>query len=328
MAPDWVPHARCWMAWPCRESPWGSGLDEARRAYAEVAQAIARFEPVTMVAAPELVAMASLYCGPGITTLALPHDDGWMRDVGPCFLRRPDGEVAGITWTFNGWGEVHPDHAQDADLGRRILEHLGLRRYASTMVLEGGAIQVDGEGTCIAGIGPVLDPKRNPGVTRTEAEAELKRQLGVEQVIWLPAGLIDDETGGHVDNVAVFARPGVVLALACEDRGDPASDRLNENLDVLRAAVDARGRTLEVITVPHPKPRARHDGRRLPLSHLSCYLANGAVIMPGFGDATDKPAAKALAAAWPDRELVAVDALDLVQGGGGIHALTLGQPAP
>jgi agmatine deiminase len=214
MAPDWAPHARCWMAWPCREAPWGGGLDEARRAYAEVAQAIARFEPVTMVARPELVAMASLYCGPGITTLALPHDDGWLRDVGPCFVTSATGEVAGVTWAFNGWGELHADHAQDADLGRRLLEHAGLRRWAAPMVLEGGAIHFDGEGTCIAGIGPVLDPKRNPGLTLAEAEAELGRQLGVDRVIWLPAGLVDDETGGHVDNLAVFARPGQAAARA------------------------------------------------------------------------------------------------------------------
>jgi agmatine deiminase len=327
MAPDWAPHARCWMAWPCREAPWGGGLDDARRDYAEVAQAIARFEPVAMIARPELVAMASLYCGPGISTLSLPHDDGWVRDVGPSFLANAAGELAGVTWGFNGWGEVHPGYAQDADLARRILEHVGARRYVGGMVLEGGAIQVDGEGTCIAGVGPVLDSKRNPGLTRTEAEAELMRGLGVETVIWLPAGLVDDEAGGHVDNVAVFARPGLVLALATDDRSDAAFGGLAENLDVLRGAVDARGRTLEVVTVPQPKARDRHDGRRLPLSHLNCYLANEAVIMPSFGDSTDKPAAKAFATAWPDREIVPVDALDLVQGGGGIHGITLGQPA-
>ena len=174
----------------------------------------------------------------------------------------------------------------------------------------------------------MLDPSAIPGLTLAEAEAELKRQLGVETVVWLPAGLVDDEAGGHVDNVAVFARPGLVLALATDDRADPAFGGLAENLDVLRSAVDARGRALEVVTVPQPKPRPRHDGRRLPLSHLNCYLANGAVIMPSFGDATDKAAARSLAAAWPGREIVPIDALDLVQGGGGIHGITLGQPAP
>jgi agmatine deiminase len=329
MVPDWAPHARCWMAWPCRKAPWGGGLDEARRAYAEVAQAIARFEPVTMVARPELVAMASLYCGPGITVLPLPHDDGWVRDVGPCFLADAAGGLAGATWAFNGWGELHGDHARDAELARRILEHLGAPRYASGMVLEAGAVQVDGEGTCLAGTGPVLDPKRNPGLTRAEAEAELGRLLGVDKVVWLPAGLVDDEAGGHLDNVAVFGRPGLVLALATDDRTDPAFGGLAENLDMLRAATDARGRALEVVTVPQPKVRARHDGRRLPLSHLNCYLANGAVIVPSFGDPADKEAARALAGVWPERQLVPIDAaLDIAEGGGGIHGITLGQPGP
>ncbi len=326
MVPDWAPHARCWMAWPCREAPWGGGLDEARRAVAEIAQAIARFEPVTVIARPELVAMASLYCGAGVTAVGLPHDDGWVRDVGPCFLAGPDG-LAGVTFAFNGWGELHGDYAQDADLGRRLLEHAGIRRYACAMVLEPGNVQVDGEGTCIAGTGPLLDPKRNPGLSLAEAEAELRRQLGVETVIWLASGLIDDETGGNVENVAVFARPGQVLALATEDRSDPAHAGLADNVERLRAAVDARGRTLEVVTVPQPKARPRHDGSRLPLTHLNCYLANGAVIMPSFGGATDKVAAKTFAAAWPGREIVAIDALDLVQGGGGVHGITLGQPA-
>ena len=326
MAPDWVRHARCWMAWPCREAPWGGGLDEARRAYAEVAQAIARFEPVTMVARPELVAMASLYCGPGITILPLPHDDGWMRDVGPCFLSRTDGAIAGVTWNFNGWGEQHAEYAQDADLGRRVLDHLGVKRYQGPLVLEGGAIMVDGDGTCIAGVGSILDPKRNPGLSMAEAESELRQFLNVETIVWLPAGLVDDEAGGHVDNVAMFARPGLVLALTTEDKSDAAFSGLAENLDVLRAATDARGRELEVVPIPQPGARPRHDGRRLPLSHLNCYLANGAVIMPGFGGATDKAAARALAAAWPERELVPVDATDIVEGGGGIHGITLGQP--
>ena len=327
MAPDWVPHARCWMAWPCREAPWGGGVDEARRAYAEVAQAIAVFEPVTMIARPDLVAMASLYCGSGITILPLPHDDGWIRDVGPSFVRGPAGELAGVTWDFNGWGGLHQDFAQDAELARRILEHIGLPRQVGRLVLEGGAIQVDGEGTCIVGAGPLLDPRRNPGLGKAEVEAELGRRLGVERVIWLSEGLVDDEAGGHVDYLAVFARPGLVLALTTDDRSDVVHGRLQANLEVLRGAVDARGRALEIVTVPQPKARPRHDGRRLPLSHLNCYLANGAVIMPSFGGATDKAAARILAAAWPGRELVPVDALDLVAGGGGIHHIALGQPA-
>ena len=324
MVPDWAPHDRCWLAWPSREEGWGDALESARRDVAEIAQAIAQFEPVTVIARPEFVAMASLYCGPGITTLGLPHDDGWLRDVGPCFLRGPDG-LAGATFIFNGWGERRADHARDADLGRRLLEHVGLRRFASSMVLEPSVVQVDGEGTCIAASGVLLDPKRNPGLSEAEAEAELVAMLGVERVIWLAGGL-DETSGEPVESVAIFVRPGLVLALATEDQSDPAFAALAENVARLRAAVDARGRTLEVITVPLPKARSGPDGRPLALSHLGCYLANGAVVMPTFGGNSDKAAARAFAAAWPDRQIVPVDCLDLLLGGGGIRAITLGQP--
>jgi agmatine deiminase len=327
MPPDWAPHARCWMAWPCREAPWGGGLDEARRAYAEVAQAIARFEPVTMIARPELVAMASLYCGPGITVRPTPHDDSWTRDTGPSFLTGHAGRLAGVAWEFNGWGEAHQDYGQDARMARLILEHVGAPCYPGGIVLEGGSIQVDGEGTCLASAPTVLDPRRNPGLTREAAEAQLARQLGAETVIWLPAGLVDDETGGQVDNVACFARPGAVVALATEDKADGDFTGLAENLDVLRAATDARGRRLEVLTMPRARARARRDGRRLPLSHVSFYVANGAVVLPRFEDPADGAALRVAAAAWPGREIVQVGALEIVEGGGGVHGIALGQPA-
>jgi agmatine deiminase len=327
MAPDWVPHGRCWMAWPCREASWGGQLEEARRSFGEVAQAIAAHEPVTMIARPELVAMASLYCGPGITVLPMAHDDSWTRDAGPSFLLDGQEGIAGVAWRFNGWGELHPDHGQDEQMARRILDHVGVRRYDGGLVVEGGAIQVDGEGTCLAVLPNLLDPRRNPGLGREEAEAALATMLGVERTIWLPHGLVDDETGGQVENVAGFARPGTVLALAT-DAADADFTRLAENLDVLRAARDARGRQLQVLTVPQPRARRRRNGSRLTLSHLSCYLANGAVIVPRFDDPADSAAARVLAQAWPGCAIVAVDALEIVEGGGGIRGIALPQPAP
>lgn len=313
------------MAWPCREASWGGELEAARRAFAELAQTIARFEPVTMIARPELVAMASLYCGPGITVLPIDHDASWTRDSGPSFLQGPGG-LAGVAWGFNGWGERYAGHDQDRRLAGRILQHVGARRYDGTLVLEGGAVQSDGEGTLIAGTATVLDSRRNPGLGREEAETILAAQLGAEQVIWVPHGLFDDPVGGHLDNVALFVRPGTVIALATEDRGDANHNRLAENLDVLRAATDAQGRRLEVLALPQPRPQKRRDGGRLTLSHLSCYVGNGAVVAPRFGDPADSAARKLLAQAWPGREVVAVDALDIVEGGGGIRAVTLPQP--
>ena len=233
-----------------------------------------------------------------------------------------------MTWRFNGWGEAYAEYGQDAQMARRVLEHLGVRRFVSRMVLEGGAIAVDGEGTCMVCTPSVLDPKRNPGITKAEAEAELTGFLGVEKVVWLPNGLVDDETGGHVDNVACFARPGVVLALSADDKADANYTRLTENLDVLRAATDAKGRTLEVLPVPQPKARARHDGRRLSLSYINFYVANGGVVMPAFQDAADQAAFKAVSAAFPGRQVVQVEVQDILEGGGGIHCITQQEPDP
>lgn len=329
MPPEWAPHARCWMAWPCREAAWGdpAGLEEARRSYAEVAQAIARFEPVTMICRPDQLARASLLCGPGIAVLPMQHDDSWTRDTGPTFLLDQQGALAGTTWRFNGWGEAYSDHGQDAQMARRVLEHLGVRRFVSSMVMEGGGLHVDGEGTALVCAPSVLDSKRNPGLTRGEAEEELKSFLGAETVVWLPAGLADDETGGHVDNIACFARPGVVLALATDDKADANRAGLDENAAVLRAATDARGRTIEVVPVQQPRARSREGrGGRATLSYINFYLANGGVVVPSFADPADSAAAKAIAAAFPDRKLVQVEAAEIVRGGGGIHCITQQQP--
>ena len=328
MPPDWAPHARCWMAWPCRAESWGGGLDAARQAFAEVAQAIAVSEPVTMIARPDLVASASLYCGPGITVLPLDHDDSWSRDVGPSFLLGPAGAgLGGVAWQFNGWGGLHAEHERDQRLAGRLLDHVGARRFEGGMVLEGGAFQVDGDGTLFAGASTILDARRNPGLKREAAEAILLDRLGAEKVIWLPHGLVEDEAGGHLENVLLVAAPGRVLALSTDDGSDANHGRLAENLEILRAATDARGRRLEVIPVPQPRARKRHDGTRLTLSHLSCYLTAENLIMPGFGDATDAASGRLLAQAFPGRGLVEIDALDIVEGGGGIRSITLPQPA-
>jgi agmatine deiminase len=326
--PEWAPQARCWMAWPCREpEPGAVGLEEQRRACAALAQAIARFEPVAVVARPDLVATASLQCGPGIAVRPMAQDDARIRDVGPSFLMSGDA-LAGVAWRFNGWGERRAEHGQDAQLARRLLEHLGARRYEGGLVLEGGAVAVDGEGTCLALASVVLDPRRNPGLTREEAERALQAMLGVERVVWVPHGLPEDEAGGQLASVARFVRPGAVLVLATDDRADGRFAPLAENQEALRTATDARGRSLEVFPVPQPRPQKRRDGARLAASHLEFCVVNGAVLVPVFGDPGDQAACRTLAPLWPGREIVQVDALDLAEAGLGVHAVTLPQPAP
>jgi agmatine deiminase len=326
MPPEWAPHERCWMAWPCREEHWGERIAAARQAHAEVAKAIAAFEPVTMIARPELTAEASVQCGQGISVLPLEYDDSWIRDTAPTFVRNAEGLLAGVDWPFNGYGERSPEYAQDAALAEKICRRLKLPRFAAPIVLEGGAIHVDGEGTALVCAESVLDPRRNPGLDRASAEAVLRDYLGVETVIWLAQGLVDDGSGGHVDNLACFAGPGVVLALAGGDADDPNRPILEENLACLRAARDAKGRDLEVIEIQQPAPRHREDGRRLTASYINFYLANGAIIVPIFDDPMDAAAFHAIQAAFPDRQIVEIDALDLIYGGGGIHCITQQQP--
>ncbi len=327
MPAEWAPHQRTWLAWPCRKELWGKHLEDAKLAYAGVAQAIAEFEPVTVLARPDLTADASLYCGKGISVLPLPQDDSWIRDTGPTFLTSEDGGLAGVAWTFNGWGKVYADHAEDAAMAGRILEHIRAERFASSLVLEGGGIHVDGEGTAILCTASVLEPARNPDLDRAAVERQLADLLAIDRVIWLDGSLTDDETKGHVDNLACFTAPGKVLALDPATAGEADRPGLERNVETLRAATDAQGRELEVTLLPLPKPRKRQDGRLLTLTYINFYVCNGAVIVPMFEDAADGTAEKLIAQAFPDREVVALDANALLQGGGGIHCITLQQPA-
>ena len=327
MPPEWRPHERCWMAWPCRESLWGDGLEAARAAYVAVAQAIAEFEPVTMVCNPSDVAEASLAAGAGIEILSLPIDDSWMRDTGPTFVTDGKSGLAGVDWRFNGWGKVHEIYGQDAQLASRIADRLGIQSFEAPIVLEGGAVHVDGEGTALVTEQCLLDPNRNPDVTREEMDRHLHEFLGVDQVIWLAKGYEGDETAGHIDEIAFFAAPRVVVTCVTDDENDPNHPIFQDNLARLRSATDARGRSLEVIELPTPRRKEHADGRRITMSYANCYIANGGVIMPDFEDDQDDRAFRMFRELFPDRKVVQVPAQDIVVGGGGIHCITQQQPS-
>ena len=327
MPAEWAPHSRCWMEWPCRIETWGDRIEAARDAYAEVATAIARFEPVTMITKPKNVAEVSLRAGSGVSTFSLPHDDSWMRDNGPTFVVNGRGQVAGVDWQWNAWGNKYSDHDRDAAVAEAVLEHLKMRRYAADFVLEGGAIHSDGEGTLLTTESVLLNPNRNPTLGRAELEELLAAYLGVRKVIWLGQGLQNDDTDGHVDNLACFVRPGVVAALTEGDPEDANHAALADNLARLRAATDAAGRSLEVVEIAQPRPRTLPDGRRMALSYINFYIANGSVILPAFEDPQDDRAFETIARLFPDREVVQVPALDVLFGGGGIHCITQQQPA-
>jgi agmatine deiminase len=338
MPAEWAPHARCWMAWPHRPDLWGESLPEAQRGWARVARAIARFEPVGLIAHPAHAEEASRLCGAFASILPLEIDDAWARDTGPAFLVGAGGARAATAWRFNGWGGKFEETAEDAQLAARLAAHLALPLYRSPLCLEGGALAVDGEGTVLTTESCVLNANRNPGLTRREVERELCRALGASKVIWLPGELHPgDVTDGHVDGLACFARPGLVLMETRTDPDSPRAEVLRENLRAIRRATDARGRSLEIVEIedaweaqpdgPGPGGWTAPEGGAFCISYVNFYVANGGVVMPAYGIPADVRARAAIEKAFPEREVVQVDVRGIAIGGGGIHCITQQQPA-
>jgi agmatine deiminase len=339
MPAEWARHERTWMAWPTEGYTLGEEPDDAYRAWSQVANTIARYEPLTMVLDPSPAARASAaaWLDPAVQRIERPLNDAWMRDIGPSFLiRRPadggPGELAVADWIFNGWGgQQWASWDKDAEIAEAVAEASGARRFVSRMVNEGGGIHVDGEGTVLITETVQLDPGRNPGWTREEVEAELAAFLGVRKVIWLRRGLTRDYgefgTRGHVDIVAAFVRPGVVVVHTQPDPAHPDHEVGRENLALLRSQTDARGRALEVVELPAPTVLTDADGEPVDYSYINHYVGNGFVLLCGFDDPRDQQAADILGRLLPDRKVELVDARPIFERGGGIHCITQQQPA-
>lgn len=329
MPPEWGVHDRTFMEWPVSEEQWPDGYQAACRAYAEVARTIAGFEPVTMIVRPELAGEAASLCGPAVNILPMEHDDAWMRDNGPTFVIDQRGLLAGINWKFNAWGEKYGPWEEDNLVAPRLLSHLKLPCFNAPIVLEGGSIHVDGEGTLITTEQCLLNENRNPRLGRTRIENVLKQYLGIKKIIWLKQGIEGDDTDGHVDNVACFAKPGLVLVQNCPDPADPNYDVMEENMAILQESTDARGRKLEIMEFQQPNP-VYMDGTRLPLSYVNFYFVNGGIILPSFGEccyATDEFAAALLRDIFPDRKVATIDGMPIIKGGGNVHCITQQMPA-
>lgn len=323
MPAEWEPHAGCLMAWPSRAELWGDQLFDAKRDYAVVAAAIADFEPVVMVCNPGHADEVRQLCGPGVSPIEIPINDSWCRDSGPAFVRNTAGDMAVVGFGFNAWGNRWFPHDDDARLSQRLAEWLGLPFFKAPFVLEGGSFFVDGEGTVITTEQCLLNPNRNPNMTRAQLEQGLRDYLGVTEVIWLPFGHSLDTgpagTDGHVDGVLQFVSPGRVLLETVTDTTSPEFDRGQVNLQALQAARDAAGRVLDIATLD-PGPDAT-------VSYANHYLANGAVIVPVGGDEADEQALATLRELHPDREVVGVPGATIAFGGGGPHCITQQIPA-
>jgi agmatine deiminase len=320
MPAEWAPHERTLMAWPCRRELWRFELAVAKEQYAGVANAIAAFEPVTMVCADAGdAAEARAALTEAVEVVELPIDDSWLRDNGPIFVTG-DSRRAGVDFGFNAWGETFTGWERDAAVGGLLIDRLGDPRYVAPLILEGGSIAVDGEGALLTTEQCLLNPNRNPGHGRAEIEEILREYLGVERIVWLGQGLVEDrDTDGHVDLIAAFTRPGEVL-LQSTPPGTPSHERMAGNRDRLVAA------GLDVVDFPI-FPKVDVAGEETAVSHLNFYLCNGAVIVPTAGVGSDDEALERIAAAYPGRAAVGVPATVIAYGGGGPHCITQQVPA-
>jgi agmatine deiminase len=326
MPAEWAPHERTLIAWPARAEAWrDTTIEAARDAHALVVAAVAAFEPVTLVADPAHAEDAKRRCtAENVEVLALPIDDSWLRDSGPLVVTDADGNRAGIDFRFNAWGEAFTPYDKDAAIARLLLEHLGIERFASPIVLEGGSIAVDGAGTLVTTEQCLLNPNRNPLLHRHELEQELRLQLGAERIVWLDQGLVEDaDTDGHVDNVCAFLPSGRVLLQTVAAQDDPNHANAQENLRRLREA------GLDVVAWELLPRTTRADGGVVAIPYTNFYLSNGAAIVP-IGEVDpdmDTEALNRLRALLPGREVVGVPGRTLALGGGGIHCITQQVPA-
>ncbi len=335
MPPEWAPHDRTWMAFPTQGYTLGDTpeeADNARRTWAAVANATAAFEPVSMVVAPADAEIARSLLDSAVEVHETPLNDAWMRDMGPSFVLSVDGSRLGaVDWVFNGWGAqswASWDH--DEKIGQFVAGVAGAEVISSPLVNEGGGFHIDGEGTVLLTQTVQLDPGRNPDATRESIEAEFARCIGADTFIWVPRGLTRDYdefgTRGHVDIVATFPSPGVVLVHRQEDNAHPDFAVSALVIESLRGAVDSAGRSIEIVEIPAPATLHDADGL-VDYSYVNHLVVNGAVIACTFDDANDDRALDVLRQVYPGREVVGVDARELFTRGGGIHCITQQQPA-
>ena len=344
MPAEYERHEGCIMIFPERPDSWQYGGYAARKAFAEIAEAIAGSERVTVCAGAEQYDNARALLPPYIRVVEMSANDAWARDYAPTFVKNDSGVVRGIDWGFNAWGGLHDGlyfpWDKDNQMARKLCDLLDKDVYNKRdFILEGGSVHVDGEGTCMVTECCLLSEGRNPGLTREEIEENLRNYLNVSKILWLPYGIYNDETNGHVDNICAFTAPGEVVLAWTQDEEDAQYAMSKACLEYLESVTDAKGRRIKVHKLPLPKPvtiteeecrgldacwdePARKPGERLAASYVNFYIANESIVMPGFGDPADAEAKAILQKLFPDREVIQIYTRDILIGGGNIHCIT------
>lgn len=328
---EWYPHDATWLAWPHNEETWPQLIPDIRRIFLRKIQILAEVETVHVVGGPP-DAMRSAQSQLGNTDRVIVHqitsNDSWIRDFGPTFvLNQRSDKLVGIDWKFNAWGNKYHPHDDDAAASIRICNAIPCERRVSRLTCEGGGLETDGEGTLLATSRSIATASRNPSWDRTEIETELMAMLGVEKVLWIDGGELEgDDTDSHIDQLVRFVRPGVVVAATASNASDSNAQGLETQYQQLREVTDAHGRQLELIRLPTPPPRFV-KGIRMPESYCNFYIANEIVLVPQFGfRSTDDEAMKILAEWMPERQMIPLDASDLIVGRGAFHCATQQQP--
>ena len=349
MPAEFEPHTGCWMLWPERGDNWRLGAKPAQQEFAAVATAIATSEPVTVGVSARQYETARTQLPSLIRVVELSSNDAWMRDVGPTFVVDDAGGVRGVDWVFNAWGGLNGGlyfpWDQDDLVARKVLEIEGRDRYRAPLIMEGGAIHVDGQGTLITTEECLLNPNRNPHLDKGQIEILLHEYLGVSTVLWLHKGVYMDETDGHVDELCCFVKPGHVALTWTDEKRDPMYDVVRDAHEKLTSSRDAKGRKLQVHKLPQPGPlymtreeaagidaiegtKRRPVGDRLAGSYANFYIGNSAVVMPLLDPRTDKQAARVLKRLFPRHNVIGVQAREILLGGGNIHCITQQVPRP
>ncbi len=323
MPAEYAEHSATVVCWPARREIYGDLFFEAEEAHALVANTIARFEPVIMVVDPVFSARARELCGPGVEIVEIPIDDSWSRDSGPIYVFDASGNRVAMDFIFNGWGEKFTPFNKDAELAKEVARHFDDRVESVPVVLEGGSINVDGIGTLITTEQCLLHPNRNPSLSPKDIERTLSDTLGATHIVWLPYGLaLDDDTDGHVDNVAAFTRPGHVLLQGCDDTSEEDFARMATNEHVARTAIAANGKPLQVDVIP-VLPFVDIPNGRAVVPYLNFYVGNDFVLIPVCGHPADADMVQLIGEYFPGREMVPLNVGRILAiGGGGIHCIT------
>jgi agmatine deiminase len=347
MPGEFEPQSHVFMIWPERPDNWREGGKPAQKVYAELAAAISRFTPVTMLVNNGQYANARARLPESIRVIEATSDDAWVRDCGPTFVVNDKGAVRAVDWTFNAWGGLYDGlyfpWANDDALAQKICEIQGVDSYRTEdFVLEGGSIHVDGECTLITTEMCLLSPGRNPDMTKEEIEDKLKEYLNLEKIIWIEDGIDPDETNGHIDDVACFIRPGEVACIYTDDPGNPFYEQAQAAYKTLTEATDAKGRKLKVHKLCLTKEPCylkgadsidivqgtipREEGEISIASYMNFLITNKAIMLPQYGDENDALAAAQVQEMFPDYEIVPIRTEEVAYGGGNIHCITQQQP--